>query len=382
MKLTRSLLRDAGLAVVLAVVVTISTRFAGVFNDSDRPVDAAAYALAVTAALALAVRRTWPLVALAVAVASSSAYLVLGYPYSLILAALLIAVYTVARYRPLATSVPACLIALAAVLAHIFTNSQALPGFLGVIPGSAWVVVPFALGVTVRLTREQAERARAEAVRQRVDDERLRMAQEVHDIVGHGLAAIKMQADVALHLLSRRPEHAETALNAISRTSTEALEELRATLGVVRRSDLAARSPAPGLDRLEELRQRMDDAGIAVEVETGGPRRDLPLAVDLAAYRVLQESLTNVLRHGAAKVATVRIGYETGAVTLTISNPSSSVRARNGSGLGIPGMRERVEALGGEFAAGPAPDGRFEVRASLPTGDPHDQGDDMIKVTT
>jgi signal transduction histidine kinase len=371
MKLTRSLIADVTLALGLGVVAALWTTHADFVGPADQPLDVLSYVLIAVAALALVVRRVSPLVALAVAAACSSTYLVIGYPYGPILVAQMIAVYTVARYRPLSLSVPASLAALLAMLAHIITNSAALPGLLGVIPGSAWVVVPFALGVTVRLVREQAAQARAEAVRQRVDDERLRMAQEVHDIVGHGLAAIKMQADVALHLMARRPEQAETALNAISRTSTEALEELRATLGVVRRIDLAdARSPAPGLDRLEELRQRMDDAGVAVEVETTGAPRSLPLPVDLAAYRVLQESLTNVLRHAAAKVATVRIGYETGKVTLTISNPAPPARGRYDGGLGIPGMRERVEALGGQFAAGPAPEGRFEVRATLPTGEP------------
>ncbi|MEQ7008763.1 histidine kinase [Actinopolymorpha sp. B17G11] len=368
MRLSRSLIGDIALALVLTVVGLGGTTSANAFMSPDRPIDAVGFGLVIATALVLSVRRRWPLVTLAVATLCSSTYLVLGYTYGPILFSFFVAVYTVARHVPLARAWPPCALALVILLAHIFTNSASLPGLLGVIPGSAWVVVPFAIGVTVRLTREAAAQARAETVRQHVDEERLRVAQEVHDVVGHGLAAIKMQADVALHVLPKRPEQAEVALNAISRTSTAALDELRATLAVVRRTGAdPERTPAPGLERLDELRQRMSDAGVDIHLETDGERRALPAAVELAGYRVVQESLTNVLRHGAAKVASVRIGYQTDAVTLAISNPAGAVRSRGG-GLGIPGMRERVEALGGEFTAGPTDDGQFMVRASIPTG--------------
>jgi signal transduction histidine kinase len=178
-----------------------------------------------------------------------------------------------------------------------------------------------------------------------------------------------MQADVALHVLPKKPEQAEAALNAISRTSTDALDELRATLAVVQPGDSApSRSPMPGLDRLDDLSRRMSAAGVQVRRETTGTPRELPLAVDLAAYRVVQESLTNVLRHSEAKVAAVRVRYETGAVVISVSN-SGSVVTTPSDGIGIPGMRKRVVALGGDFAAGPMPDGQFEVRASFPTGE-------------
>jgi signal transduction histidine kinase len=203
-----------------------------------------------------------------------------------------------------------------------------------------------------------------------VYDERLRVAQEVHDVVGHGLAAIKMQADIALHLLPKKPDQAESALTAISRTSTEALDELRTTLAAVRWTESnAARSPVSGMDRLDDLRRRMSAAGLRVDVEITGSPRSLPAAVDLAGYRIVQESLTNVLRHGGEMVASVRIGYETDAVVIRISNPAAPVAAEStwGNGLGIPGMRTRVTALGGDFTAGTTPDGRFEVHAAIPT---------------
>ena len=375
MTVSTSLRRDAVFAVGLAVVAIVWTAAAAPYMQQERPIDVQGFAMMVGAALALTIRRQWPLLALGVTAALTSAYLVVGYPYGPIMVAFLVAIYTVARYLPLRRALSACAAALVVMLLHLFTNDAALPGLLGVIPASAWVVVPCAVGVSVRARREYAERVRAEAVRQHVLDERLRVAQEVHDVVGHGLAAIKMQADIALHLLAKKPEQAEAALDAISRTSTEALDELRATLAVVRRTDVGSpRAPAPGLGRIEDLRQRMHEAGLVVEVEVSGRRRPLPPSADLAAYRVVQESLTNVLRHGRTKVATVRIGYETGGVTLAISNPADAVRARE-DGLGIPGMRQRVTSLGGEFSAGLSSRGFFEVRATIPVAEeiPYDE---------
>jgi signal transduction histidine kinase len=299
----------------------------------------------------------------------TAVYLVLGYAYGPILVSFMIAVYTVARHAPPDRAFPYALAALAPMLAHLLIHGHGL-GLFGVVDVSAWVIVPFTLGFALRLRRETAVRARADAIRQRVDDERLRVTQEVHDIVGHGLAAIKMQADVALHVLARKPDQAEVALEAISRTSGQALDELRATLTMVRRTGTDTERPsAPSLARLDELRQRMAEAGVYVRLENSGePLAALPVAVDLTGYRIIQESLTNVLRHSGAGQATVGIRYEAGSVLITVANALSGYAPGEG-GFGIPGMRERVLALGGEFAAGPSPahDG-FEVRARLPTG--------------
>jgi signal transduction histidine kinase len=241
------------------------------------------------------------------------------------------------------------------------------------------VVVPFAVGVTVRVSREGAARAGAERVRKIADDERLRVAQEVHDVVGHGLAAITMQAEIALHLLPRRPEQAAPALEAISRTSRQALDELRATLALVRHGE--TRAPTAGLARLDDLVTRVRDSGVPVEVSaTGGPPGRLPTAVDLAAYRVIQESLTNVLRHAGAATATVSLGYQPGELRIEVvdtgrGRPGTPGDGRpdgrgaagpGGPGHGIIGMRERVAAVGGELTAGPRPGGGFRVYARLP----------------
>jgi signal transduction histidine kinase len=324
----------------------------------------------VTAAVVLAVRRRWPLAVLAVVAVCTSVYLILGYNYGPILVLFMLAVYTAARHAPLNRAVPYSLAALAMMLTHLLVHSHRL-GLFGVVDVSAWVLVPFSLGFALRLRRETAVRARAEAIRQSVDDERLRVAQEVHDIVGHGLAAIKMQADVALHVLARKPDQAEVALEAISRTSSQALDELRATLAMVRRTGTdPERSPVPSLARLDELRRRMAEAGVYVRLENSGePLAALPVAVDLTGYRIIQESLTNVLRHSGAEQATVGIRYEAGSVLITISNAVTEYSPGEG-GFGISGMRERVLALGGEFTAGPSPHDGFEVRARLPTGGP------------
>ncbi|MGH3951944.1 MAG: sensor histidine kinase [Pseudonocardiaceae bacterium] len=357
---------DIVLAGALAVVGVVGTAGTDGLTGVDKRVDAVAFALVLAGAVTVAVRRRWPVTTLAVIAVLTSAYLVLGYPYGPIFFPFFVAVYTVAAYTALRTAVPAALAALAVLLVHLFTHQAAIPGFAGIVPGSAWVVVPFAIGITVRLTREGRQREQAEAVRQRVYDERLRIAQEVHDVVGHGLAAIKMQAEVALHLLTKKPEQAEQALTAISRTSTEALGEVRTTLAVVRQPD-TDRTPTPGLGRIDDLRQRMTDAGVQVDLDTTGTPRGLPAAVELAGYRVVQESLTNVLRHGECKIATVRVAYDTGAVVIAISNPAADTSGER-TGFGIQGMAERVTALGGEFSAGPTGDGRFEVRASIPIG--------------
>ncbi|MEV0152166.1 sensor histidine kinase [Micromonospora sp. NPDC050686] len=326
------------------------------------------YPLVVVAAVAVAGRRRWPLVVLAVVTAAVTAYLMLGYPYGPILLSFIVAVYTVAAHRSVRTAAVAGAATLSALLVYVFVGARP-PGLIGLMPVAAWVAVPFAVGTVVRLSREAAVRGRADQARRLADAERLRVAREVHDVVGHGLAAIHLQAEIALHLLGRKPEQAEAALTAISRTSKEALDELRVTLTVVRRDGAAdERAPTPGLAQLPELRQRLAGAGVPVTVEVAGAPRPLPVAVDLAAYRVVQEALTNVLRHAGPATATVHLRYAADGVTVTVIDTG---RGRVGvpdrpAGHGLAGMRERVEALGGAFDAGSAPAGGFRVHATLP----------------
>jgi signal transduction histidine kinase len=363
MTIKREQLWDLVLAVVL-VVVTLAA--------PEGPDDMVGYALVVLAGGVLVVRRRWPLVTLAVVAPVTAAYLLAGYPYGPVLFSFFVAVYTAARHIPKARAAASALIALVLLmLAHLLSFDTDLPVLLAVLAVSAWVIVPFSIGLTLRVVRQAAEREAAELIRQRVDQERLRVANEVHDIVGHGLAAIRMQADVALHVLAKKPDQAPVALEVISRTSGEALEELRATLDTLRQpgSD-PERSAQPLLTRVEELGKRMSGAGIHVEIEQTGEERTIPPGVALTGYRVLQESLTNVLRHGHQKTATVQLAYEPEAIAITVSNPlPATVPPVTAGGMGVAGMRKRVTSLGGEFNAGPTSDHRFEVRARIPTGE-------------
>jgi signal transduction histidine kinase len=371
---------DAVLAVALLGFGQLVTGPAGANQPGSRPVDALCRVVLTVATLALVGRRYAPVGTLVVVTLATTAYLVLGYPYGPVLLAFLIAVYTVAVRLPTRPAALATGGAFVVLLAHVFVSRGPSPGWAGVLPASAWAVVPFAAGVAVRLNREAAARSRAEQTRERAalarrqaDEERLRIAQEVHDVVGHGLAAISMQAEIALHLLPKRPEQAEVALTAISRTSREALDELRVTLGAVRRG--AEREPVPGLARLPALCDRLAGAGLAVDLRLDGDPRELPAAVDLAAYRVVQEALTNVLRHAGVASAEVTVGYRADELTVEITDrgvgvavgPSGASDGQSG-GHGLAGMRERVAALGGQLTIGPRPAGGFRVWARLPLG--------------
>ena len=326
----RGFAADAALAAGMLAFGLVGT--AGAAANAGVVATVGTYSLVAVAALVLAGRRRRPATTLAVSTAATLAYLLLGYPYGPILVAFFIAVYSVAAHLPLCPAAVAGGVALAVLLLCGFVGARPL-GLLGLMPAAAWVVVPFAVGVTARLGRESTAQTRAEQARELADGERLRVAREVHDVVGHGLAAIHLQAEIALHLLAKRPEQAETALRAISRTSKEALDELRVTLTVVRRDDGGApRAPTPGLDQLPQLRERLAGAGVPVTVTVEGELRPLPVAVDLAAYRVVQESLTNVLRHAGHATAAVLLRYAPASVVVEVDRhrPQRADRARSG----------------------------------------------------
>ncbi len=362
-------LAEVGLAVALLVAGLVTLPFVVEMNDGYTRPDRLAVTLIVIAASATAARRRWPVPTLVVATTATSAYLVLGYPYGPVLATVAVSVYSVARRRPLAPAAIAAGGALLVLLVHILTNPGALAGAAGLIPGTAWVAIPFTLGVARRTVQEAVARERAENERRLVDAERLRLAQEVHDVVGHGLAAIQMQADIALHLQTTKPGQAHVALEAISRASSDALAELRATLAAITPDVSDDRAPIPGLARVDDLRRRVQDAGVTVEVAVHGPPRALPAAADLAAYRILQESLTNVVKHSPHPRATVEIAYRADAVTVTVANQDLAA-GDHVEGFGIAGMRRRASHLGGTLTAGPARPGVFEVRATIPLRSP------------
>lgn len=356
----RARLPDIAPALLVTFIGVIGTLAAAHrFPDPGiRMIDPVGLALVLVSGLSLLLRRVVPLGVLGLVTLLVSSYLLLGYNYGPILLALLVAVFTVARNLPMRTAGIAAVLALTALLIPTFTTG---PGLAGALPASAWVVVPFALGLIAQVRQDAATRRREETLRRHVDDERLRIAQEVHDVVGHGLAAIKMQADVALHVQAKKPEQAAVALDAISRTSGEALDELRSTLAVLRGG--AGRDAAPGLARAPDLVHRTREAGLEVSLQVRGDPPELPSTVDLTGYRVLQESLTNVLRHGQQARAAVTVDYAPDAVSIEVTNPHTGPSGEGG--LGIPGMRRRVESLGGEFTTDTVAD-HFRVHARLP----------------
>jgi signal transduction histidine kinase len=247
---------------------------------------------------------------------------------------------------------------------------------LAVLALAAWLLVLLVGCEALRGGRErrlEERRTRELQERTRADEERLRIARELHDVLAHSISLINVQSGVALHLLDDRPEQARTALSAINEASADALREVRSVLGVLRGDGEAPpRSPTAGLDSLDELVARAGAAGVTVAVHVEGERRSLPTSVDLAAFRIVQESVTNSLRHAGASEVTVHLGYAPDALTVQVDDDGSAPSAEPGSdggGSGIPGMRGRATALGGELEAGPGPGGGFRVRARLPLED-------------
>lgn len=360
-------LRDAAVPVLLVAFGLVALPFVNESSTADRPADLLAGSLVVVAGAVTALRRRWPVPTMITAAVATAAYLTLGYPYGPILFSLAFCVYAVGRHHDLVRAAAWSSLALAVLLVHLLTNDAALPGLAGLVPGSAWVIIPLTLGAARRLVVEAQARERAEAERRLLDAERLRLAQEVHDVVGHGLAAIQMQADIALHLRDRKPAQAHEALTAISAASAEALRELRATLAAITPVDgrePGGRAPTPGLARVPDLCARVRTAGVAVDLAVDGTPGPLPAGADVVAYRVLQEALTNVVKHSAHPRARVTIGHRPQCVELRVTNQALDVG--HVDGFGITGMRRRVEQIGGTLTAGARDAGTFAVHAVIP----------------
>ena len=373
-----ALLAAAVGAVNLAVAVTSDTAGAG--RVPWRPLDALGYLLLALGPLALVARRRWPLGVLAVVEAVSLAYSARTYPEGGTGLTVFVALYTVAAMerRRLVVAAAAVTVALAVVTEVTFYRATMFEG--EPLYGAVVLLAAVFLGEAVRNRRayvaelrdraERAERTREDEARRRVDEERMRIARELHDVVSHSIGVISVQAGVAAHLLERRPDKAGEALATIRQASDEALDELHAMLGVLRQPDgHAPLAPAPGLAQLDALVAMAEGAGLRVEVDAGGAA-NLPPAVDLACYRIVQESLTNVVRHAGASSATVTVAADGDTLLVEVTDDGPGAPgAGNGNGTrqGIVGMRERARALGGTLEAGPRPEGGFRVSARLPT---------------
>jgi signal transduction histidine kinase len=365
---------DGVLAAALAAFLVVGTYFASQGQPDRRPFDAGAVALVVVAAGALAWRRRYPVLVLGVVFGAALVYFVLGYANGPIWLALIIAYFTavVAGHRLAAAVVAVLGFGIFPWLDHLLRN-QPGPSLAGVAGLAAWLLVLLGAAEAIRIRRErmaEAARIREEEARRRAGEERLRIARELHDALGHHLSLINMQSGVALHLNADLPEQTRNALTAIKQASKEALTELRSVLEILRQEgEPAARSPTWTLARLDELVSQAAAAGLVVHTETEGEVRRLPFAVDVAAFRIVQEALTNVTRHAGPATATVRVSYGDGDLTVQVDDDGRGPAPHDvaaGSGKGIVGMRERVAALGGDLQAGPRPGGGFRVSARLP----------------
>jgi signal transduction histidine kinase len=343
---------------------------------------AVGYALVLLHTLPLAARRRFPGTVLGISVASGLAIGALGLPPFFLGPAILVAVYSVAAYgdrRVALAGLAAAELGLAAV--------QLTPGKFdapvvwvqfALIIGAAWLLGYFVGDRHVYAARleertAELEQAREELARRAVAEERLRLARELHDVVAHSMSVIAVQSGVGAHVAESRPEEVGKALSAIEATSRATLEELRRLLGVLRQDSepQASLAPVPGLADLEGLLGEVAKAGLAVRLQVEGTPSPLPAGVDLSAYRIVQEALTNVVKHAGPAQAQVTIGYRDRDVTVEVTDDGRGAAApagdgRGGTGHGLVGMRERVAAFGGDLETGPRPGGGFRVAARLP----------------
>jgi signal transduction histidine kinase len=331
--------------------------------------------------LPLAARRRFPLAVLATIVASGLAFTALDLPPDILWVAIPVAVYSVAAYDDRWVSLAGLVVAEVGSVANQLTPGRfQAPTVVGnaLFIAAAWLLGHF-VGVrriyVLQLEERTAEleQAREELARRAVTEERLRLARELHDVVAHAMSVIAVQSGVGAHVADTQPEEAAKALVTIEATSRTALTELRRLLGVLRQDsepqgDL---TPVPGLADLEVLLAEVAKAGLAVKLQVNGTRPQVPAGVDQSAYRIVQEALTNVVKHAGPARAQVTIRYRDQDVMVEVTDDGRGVGApagdgRAGSGHGLIGMRERVAAFGGDLEVGPRPGGGFRVAARLP----------------
>ncbi|MEU1569989.1 histidine kinase [Streptomyces collinus] len=336
------------------------------------------------ACLALLRHRAYPRTVVVITMGCTVTVVAMGYLLTpLLLAPIMAALYWLATLTDRGTTrVYGVGTMVAVIVAAVFTDSMDhLSLLLRTIGPFFWLMLPLAAGNMTRLRRaylqavqaraEHAERTREEEARLRVTEERMRIARELHDVVAHHMALANAQAGTAAHLALTRPEQTQKILNDLTGTTSSALRELKAALGLLRQDGEVAGSgpldPSPGLSRLPELVSACESAGLKVTVDTEGEPQPLSPGVDLTAYRIVQEALTNVTKHATAEAARVLLTYAGSRLLITVSNDGpSKPEAARGRGFGVMGMRERALSIGGELCAGPRPQGGFEVTTALP----------------
>jgi signal transduction histidine kinase len=356
--------------------------------------------LVAATTIPVAFRRKYPLQAFVISgCALAVDLLVPRGPDSLSILAVLILLYTLAAYRPRRLSVPGLLVSVFGAVAVVALRAPhgigALDlGVLAVVVSSGTALVAWVLGDSMRYRRAylkaledraaRLERERGTQAQIAAAAERARIARELHDVIAHNVSVMVVQADGAGYALHTEPERAGQALAAIAQTGRQALTEMRRLLGVLRSGDeQAGLAPVPGLDQIRELIEQAREAGMSVSLTLFGAPQVLSEGAELAAYRVVQESLTNTRKHGGlAAAAAVTMSYEPDGLLLRMTDDGLGAEAApDGIGHGLTGMRERIEMYGGTVQAGPLPGGGYQVTAGLPyasagtgTGDPARSG--------
>jgi signal transduction histidine kinase len=404
----RALLVDSVVGFALALTSWMASFYVWAGSEFGRPewrhgpprqmvasVDPSPWVLpAVTlVALAVATRRIWPRAAFIATVVGVGAYLATGSTFAPIFVGPALAVYSMAggasifadrtpapgRALPPLRSWAPLLVLLVPMIMAAYWQEPYLglldPAFYGgLLSVIAIAVVPAVIALLVRSRRESEREVREQERRRYAYEERLRIARDVHDVVGHSLAVITMQAGVALHLLDKertahpRPDQVASSLEAIKKTSREALAELRTTLEVFRADAEEPRSPLPGLDRLDDLIDGLRSAGRDVTLireQSGDDLQEVPATVDQAAFRIIQESLTNIVRHAPAAHATVRLTRQAGALTIEVYDDGPAISVPP-DGNGIRGMHERARAVGGAVRVSVREPSGLAVLADLP----------------
>ncbi|MFC4858729.1 sensor histidine kinase [Actinophytocola glycyrrhizae] len=366
-------LHPLGIVVPIAFVQVVFTVGAAYGQEMTDRINALTIALVLASAVALTWRRSHPIWALAAVYVLETAYFALENPFGPIFISLVVALLNATMHGDRVPAWTTGYVGAVVLFAAMLTRADSQFGWGGAGAVFAWVSLVMGVGELVKARRDraaQAEEARAEQDRRQASEERLKIAREVHDVLAHHVSLINVRSGVALHLIDSRPEQVKEALTAIKQSSKEVLVELRNILGVLRDVDGAApRHPVASLDQLDRLVERMDTAGLPVTVQVEGEKRPVPKGVDAAALRIVQESLTNTYRHAGPTTATVTLGYRPGELSVRIDDEGrGAADSSTGTGSGLTGMRQRVEALSGTFSAGPRPGGGFRVTATFPTG--------------
>lgn len=368
-----------GLLALLIAIVSLPAIFPTV-EGSRRDADGWSLALILLMTLPIAYRRIAPDVVMLTTGAATVTYYALGYPDTLAALGTLIALYSIAAHGNRKIAVQALIgtvigLSISVLVTELGELTLQILISNYIIYGTAWVI-----GDNMRTRRaytqelearaNQLERERETQSREAVIEERRRIAREMHDVVAHTVSVMVVQAGAARRIIESKPEQARDALTSIETTGRQALTEMRRLTGVLRREEESYKTPQPGLGYLEKLIDQTREAGLPVEVTIEGQPYELPQGADLSAFRIVQEALTNSLKHAGPSHASVCIKYSPNKLELRVTDDGrgAAERLSNGSvaGHGLVGMRERVAMFGGDLKSGPLPGGGYEVQATLP----------------